>query len=419
PVGPYPVGVTNVVLTVSDGIATDTCTTTITVIDNTPPTANCAAPFTVQLDGNGNASITAADINNGSTDNCGIASTTIDITTFDCSNIGDNTVTLTVTDVNGNVSTCTTVVTVEDTMPPIAVCAAGVAVYVGSFQVNDGPYWGNNPPVYSGQEAAALLFGGVPSDYWISTNPNTTDPNTITRTAWHSAWGVSGCNEHPDTYSFDAGAPGYNDPGGNNTASSAFVNDNCLSGVNYVWRVNVITLELDANGQAVLDPALIDGGSTDNCGIANISVSPDTFTCADVGPNTVTLTVTDVNGNSSSCTSNIFVEDNIAPVAVCQNITVQLDAAGNATITAADVDGGSSDACGIADLSIDISTFDCSNVGANNVVLTVTDENGNISSCSAVVTVEDNVAPVANCAAPFTIQLDATGNASITLADIE
>jgi hypothetical protein len=36
----------------------------------------------------------------------------------------------------------------------------------------------------------------------------------------------------------------------------------------------------------------------------------------------------------------ITVEDNVAPVAICQNITVQLDITGNATITASQVDNG-------------------------------------------------------------------------------
>ena len=52
------------------------------------------------------------------------------------------------------------------------------------------------------------------------------------------------------------------------------------------------------------------------------------FTCANVGANTVTLTVVDVNGNISTCTSTITVQDNINPTAICQNLTVQLDANG-------------------------------------------------------------------------------------------
>ena len=53
-------------------------------------------------------------------------------------------------------------------------------------------------------------------------------------------------------------------------------------------------------------------------------------------------------GNSSSCTAVVTVEDNTPPIAVCQSLTVQLDAAGNASITPAQVNNGSSDACGIA-----------------------------------------------------------------------
>ncbi|MEL6811652.1 MAG: proprotein convertase P-domain-containing protein, partial [Bacteroidota bacterium] len=41
------------------------------------------------------------------------------------------------------------------------------------------------------------------------------------------------------------------------------------------------------------------------------------FTCADVGVNVVTVTATDASGNTASCTTNITVEDNIAPVIAC------------------------------------------------------------------------------------------------------
>ena len=115
-----------------------------------------------------------------------------------------------------------------------------VPSYVGSFNTNDGPSWTTNPPALSAQEAAALIFGGVPSDYAISTNPDTTDPSTITHTAWASTWGIAGCQEVAENYSLDLGAPGYNDPGGNGTAVSAYVNDNCtLSNTNYVWLAPV------------------------------------------------------------------------------------------------------------------------------------------------------------------------------------
>src|SRR5660397_57351 len=98
-----------------------------------------------------------------------------------------------------------------------------------------------------------------------------------------------------------------------------------------------------------------------------------------------------------TCTATVTVEDNVDPVAICKAATVQLDASGNGSITTGDIDNGSNDACGIAGLALDITSFDCSNVGPNTVTLTVTDNNSNSSTCTATVTVEDNVDPVAIC----------------------
>src|SRR5690606_27357309 len=162
----------------------------------------------------------------------------------------------------------------------------------------------------------------------------------------------------------------------------------------------------------------IDGGSTDNCGIASISANPTTFDCGDVGDNTVMLTVTDVNGNSNTCTAIVTVEDVTPPVAVCQNITVELDpVTGTVTIDGTDVDGGSTDACGIASFDLDVNTFDCSNIGDNTVVLTITDNNGNVSTCTAIVTVQDNTSPLLVCQ-DFTLELGPDGTAMLDPNDV-
>ena len=116
----FPVGTTVVTYTVKDAAGnTSTCTFNVIVTDNQPPTAVCK-DISVNLDALGNASIVPADINNGSTDNCGIASVTILPDTFNSTNIGPNTVTMTVTDVNGNISTCNSTVTVIGAVPPTA-----------------------------------------------------------------------------------------------------------------------------------------------------------------------------------------------------------------------------------------------------------------------------------------------------------
>ncbi|HAP64944.1 MAG TPA: HYR domain-containing protein, partial [Cytophagales bacterium] len=65
------------------------------------------------------------------------------------------------------------------------------------------------------------------------------------------------------------------------------------------------------------------------------------------------------------------------------------DGSGNATITATDIDGGSTDNCGIASRTLDLSSFTCAEVGANTVTLTVTDNEGNVDSATATVTVTE------------------------------
>ena len=74
------------------------------------------------------------------------------------------------------------------------------------------------------------------------------------------------------------------------------------------------------------------------------------------------MTVTDNNGNASTCTAIVTVEDNVAPEAICQDVTVQLDASGNGSTTPALVDNGSNDACGIASMTLDVMDFDCDDI---------------------------------------------------------
>ena len=142
-----------------------------------------------------------------------------------------------------------------------------------------------------------------------------------------------------------------------------------------------------------------DGIITDD--IVSTHPSGSTFP---VGVTTVTLSVTDSDGNTSTCDFTVTVIDNELPVAVCQDITVDLDpVTGMATVTAADVDNGSTDNCGIASMSLDVSSFDCSMTGANSVVLTVTDDSGNIATCTSTVTVQDVTAPEVFCVGGFGI----------------
>ncbi len=376
------VGANTEVLTVTDvnGNST-TCSTTITVEDNVAPIALCQN-IAVQLDPSGNATITASQVNNGSSDACGIASLALNITTFNCSNVNGNTVILTVTDVNGNSSTCSANVTIQDNIAPIAVCQ-NVTVQLD----NSG----------NGSTTAAAVNNGSSDNCAIATL-------ALSQTAFVCS--EVGVNTEVLTVT---------DVNGNSTTCSTTitVEDNVAP----VAVCQNITVQLDPSGNASITASQVNNGSSDACGIASLALNITTFNCANVNGNTVILTVTDVNGNSSTCSANVTIEDNVAPIALCQNVTVQLDNTGNGSTTAAAVNNGSSDNCAIATLALSQTAFVCSEVGANTEVLTVTDVNGNSTTCSTTITVEDNVAPVAVCQ-NITVQLDPSGNASITASQV-
>src|SRR6185436_6762291 len=85
--------------------------------------------------------------------------------------------------------------------------------------------------------------------------------------------------------------------------------------------------------------------ATDNCGTPAISYG-NSSSFYPVGSTTVTATATDACGNSSNCSYTITVNDTEAPNAVCQNLSINLDANGNASISTGMIDGGSTDNCG-------------------------------------------------------------------------
>ena len=130
--------------------------------------------------------------------------------------------------------------------------------------------------------------------------------------------------------------------------------------------------------------------TTDNCAGTINGTTSTSFPITAQGTTVVTWTFNDGNGNSINVNQNVIVDDTTDPICNAIGITVTLDSMGNATITGADIDNGSSDNCGIASLSASPNTFNSSNLGPNNVTLTVTDTNGNSTNCNVVVTVEDN-----------------------------
>jgi gliding motility-associated-like protein len=105
---PGAVGSSTITITVNDGQVTNfdsTFSFVLTLQDNVNPTAVCQN-VQIQLDPLGNGSLTAAQADNGSFDNCGISSTSISQTAFTCADVGLQLLDFTVTDIVGNSSVC-------------------------------------------------------------------------------------------------------------------------------------------------------------------------------------------------------------------------------------------------------------------------------------------------------------------------
>ncbi|TDE42476.1 gliding motility-associated C-terminal domain-containing protein [Flavobacterium rhamnosiphilum] len=151
-----------------------------------------------------------------------------------------------------------------------------------------------------------------------------------------------------------------------------------------ITTLSAINVNADAGVCTYASSQLTAPTAADNCSVRSVVASPASLVS---GANTVTWTVTDGSGLTATSTQTVTVVDNEAPIVLTKNIPVQLDASGNASITAAQINNGSTDNCGIASISLSKLTFSCANVGANTVILTVRDVNGNVATASAVVMV--------------------------------
>lgn len=157
-----------------------------------------------------------------------------------------------------------------------------------------------------------------------------------------------------------------------------------------------------------------ESGGTDHF---TITFNPDNNVC---GPQNAVVSIANNDTDQDPFTFHISGEsnDNVTPSASCRNITTYLDASGNTTITATQIDNGTSDNCGIADTSIDITAFDCSHVGSNTVILTATDTSMNTQTCNAMVTVQDTIPPTLTCLSTIDVDLSGDGTETIIPSDL-
>ncbi len=254
--------------------------------DSTPPNVVCVSNASFTLDNNGLAIVSPTSIDNGSTDNCGIAQLLINgqpSDTFDCDDIGPNTVTLTAIDSAGNSADCTTTINLTDAINPTLNCPT---IYYNLYTDNNG---------------LAIVNPG------LMNIPYTDNCNIVT-------WKING--QALDTFDCSNVNNFYNpqitviDNAGNTATCNIVVQVlDSLSPI--AVCANTGTVQLDAGGQAAFPVASVSLGSSDNCSINNITINGQpniTLTCADIGMYPYTLTMTDGSGNIDSCQSQLEVK---------------------------------------------------------------------------------------------------------------
>jgi len=109
------------------------------------------------------------------------------------------------------------------------------------------------------------------------------------------------------------------------------------------------------------------------------------------GTTTIAYEVTDTYGNTGVCTFDVQVQDNEAPVPICDTTIIYINPSGVVTDTVypAEIDLGSYDNCFIASLSVFPNLITCDVIGDTlTVFLTAIDSSGNSSTCPALIRVE-------------------------------
>jgi hypothetical protein len=409
----FNVGTTVVTLTGNDAnpLSAASCSFNVVVADNQLPNALCKSAVVV-LDGSGNGTLLAADVNNNSTDNCGIQSISVSPNAFNCSQV------------------------VPVPNPPV--------------WVNETHYDNSSTDVNEFIELAGIAATNL-ADYSI--------------VRYNSSGVIYGTNALTGTIpnqsnGFGTSALTFPTNGLQNGAGSGFALINTatntvvqlLSYGGTFTATGGLASGMTSTNLPVSESGSLAGGSIRLTGTgttySNFSWQPEAAPASPGAVNAgqtflstttpVTLTITDVNGLMNTCIANVTVTDNTPPTVTCPtNATINTstdvagDCAGAYTIT-----DPVSDNCatgltwgyavsGATTIAAVTGVADGNNSpalaltkGVNTITLTGKDKAGNNAvTCSFTVTVADDELPTLTCPPTQNLSAGANCTATYTIAD--
>ncbi|HLP12161.1 MAG TPA: DUF2341 domain-containing protein [Flavobacteriales bacterium] len=151
---------------------------------------------------------------------------------------------------------------------------------------------------------------------------------------------------------------------------------------------------------------------TDNCGFGGLTIvqSPAAGAIVSIGTTNVTLTATDQNGNTTSCTFAVNVTDNSPPVFTsCPSSTTVLNNPGACGAIVSWANPTATDNCSGFTLTqtAGLPSGSLFPIGVTTVTFTATDASSNTTNCTFTVTVTDAETPVfTSCPTSITVPND-------------
>ncbi|XP_072175625.1 uncharacterized protein [Diadema setosum] len=427
---------------------TATCSINITVIDVENPTfSDCPMNITTSTDLNSPLAVvnwTEAV----AADNSGMVSQMVDVPSGSSFPIGLAEVTYTATDGSGNSAVCTFFVAVTDDQAPVFTNCD-----IGSINQTTSPGAAVATVTWTVPQATDNVGAPtVTSEY----NPLDTFPpgeTTVVYTARDSAGNEANCSfviritdQEPPSFSNlptsqtvvlpstdDCISVSWTEPTITDNVALNFTSSTYESGASFCygnttvrylaediygnWATHEFTVEVQDVTPPVfagcptapimlltstytpgVDAVFTPPNATDNVGTRPITSTHGPSDSFPIGTTTVTYTVKDFAGLTSSCTFDVIVNDNEDPVlSNCPaDITAEVDAS-SATVNVSWTAPSANDNTGNVGLQTSHAPYSIFSIGTTNVTYTATDGSGNTDSCTFSVIVLDNIPPVLQC----------------------
>jgi len=357
---------TAITLTVTDNYNnSSSCPFSLTLSDSISPSIICPSD-TVQYYTN-NCGYTIPNYTSllTVTDNCDLTPTITQSPPTGALVSSDTVITLTATDDSGNSSNCSYNLTLLDTIKPIINCFGDTSEYYDNnclFTLGD---YTNRVVINDNCDANPTVTQSPAIGSIISTD------TTITLFVTDASNNISSCNFNLILLdSINPTIACFGD-------TSDYYDNNCLfSVIDYKSRVVVF----------------------DNCDTSfTISQSPTVGSIVNADT-VITLTVTDLSGNSSSCSFNLNLLDTINPVISCLGDTLDYFN-GNCLFVLGDYSNRVliNDNCDNNPTIVQAPSPGVFLISDTIITLTVTDLSNNSSSCSFTLNLFDSIQPVLTC----------------------